>query len=41
MIKDITYYEMRIAKLAANGETMNYRLIQKAKRKLRKMAAAA
>lgn len=35
MIKDKTYYEMRIAKMAAKGETMNQRLINKCKRKLR------
>jgi hypothetical protein len=35
MIKDKTYYELRLAKLTANGETMNHRLIQKVKRKLR------
>ena len=38
MIKDKRYYELRIAKLAANGESMNQRLINKAKRKLRKFA---
>jgi hypothetical protein len=35
MIKDRTYYELRLAKLTANGETMNMRLINKVKRKLR------
>lgn len=35
MIKDKTYYELRLAKLIANGETMNHRLIQKVKRKIR------
>ena len=35
MIKDKTYYELRLAKLIANGETMNMRLINKVKRKMR------
>ena len=35
MIKDMQYYQNRLAKLIANGETMNYRLIQKVKRKMR------
>lgn len=35
MIKDKTYYELRLAKLIANGETMNARLINKVKRKMR------
>ena len=38
MVKNKSYYEMRLAKLAANGETMNMRLINKIKRKLRKLA---
>ena len=37
MVKDIQYYEMRLAKLIANGETMNHALINKVKRKLRAM----
>ena len=37
MIKDRAYYELRLAKLIANGETMNARLINKVKRKLRAM----
>ena len=37
MIKNKIYYELRIAKMIANGETMNQRLINKCKRKLRKM----
>ena len=41
MIKDITYYELRLAKLIANGETMNARLINKVKRKIRALKAAA
>ena len=35
MIKDKAYYEMRIAKMAAKSETMNQRLINKCKRKVR------
>ena len=38
MIKDRTYYELRLAKLIANGETMNMPLINKVKRKLRAIA---
>ena len=41
MIKDMTYYELRLAKLIANGETMNARLINKVKRKIRALKAAA
>lgn len=41
MIKDIAYYELRLAKLIANGETMNARLINKVKRKIRALKAAA
>jgi hypothetical protein len=41
MIKDMTYYELRLAKLIANGETMNARLINKVKRKIRTLKAAA
>ena len=39
MIKDRNYYEIRLAKLIANGETMNGRLINKIRRKLRSMPA--
>jgi hypothetical protein len=35
MIRDKAYYELRLAKLIANGETMNIRLINKVKRKMR------
>ena len=41
MIKDYQYYAIRLAKLIANGETMNHSLIQKVKRKMRAMEAAA
>jgi hypothetical protein len=41
MIKDMIYYELRLAKLIANGETMNARLINKVKRKIRALKAAA
>ena len=41
MIKDMTYYELRLAKLIANGETMNARLINKVKRKIRALKTAA
>lgn len=41
MIKDMTYYELRLAKLIANGETMNARLINKVKRKIRALKAVA
>ena len=36
MIKDKTYYELRLAMLIAKGEVRNARLINKVKRKLRK-----
>jgi hypothetical protein len=36
MIKDKTYYELRLALLTAKGETKNAPLINKVKRKLRK-----
>ena len=39
MIKDRNYYEIRLAKLIANGETMNGRLINKIRRKLRGLTA--
>ena len=39
MIKDRNYYEIRLAKLIANGETMNARLINKIRRKLRGLPA--
>ena len=39
MIKDRNYYEIRLAKLIANGETMNGRLINKIRRKLRGLPA--
>ena len=35
MIKNREYYELRLAKLIASGETMNHALINKVKRKLR------
>ena len=39
MVKDYRYYEVRLAKLIANGETMNHALINKVKRKMRAMTA--
>jgi hypothetical protein len=36
MIKDKTYYELRLAMLTAKGEVRNAPLINKVKRKLRK-----
>lgn len=37
MIKDRTYYELRLAKLTAKGEVMNRPLINKVLRKLRNL----
>ena len=38
MKKTYQYYENRLARLKANGETMNMRIINKIKRKMRAMS---
>ena len=40
MIRDEQYYKLRYAKLIANGEVMNKRLINKVLRKMRAFSQA-